>query len=153
MATYKGVNRTKITSEPIQAIPKGEQYGRLHVAYDEYTAAGALALNDVIELMTLPEGARVHEVILDSSDLGTTGTLDLGWAAGAKGLEAANATGFFSAVDVATAATRVSLVSNGAQNAAGYLKKFAEEVLVQINVSAATTAGGTIRVTVLYTVD
>src|SRR4051812_17239106 len=107
MATVKGVERTKQDTIPADLRDQGSKGGVVRVLYDKYVAAGALSLNDVIQLGQLPAGARVVGYWLKSGDLGTTGTLDLGWAASADGVESASATGFLAAVDVNAAAITI----------------------------------------------
>lgn len=116
--------------------------------YFDYTITAAPTNGDVIKLGKLPAGARVHNACLQFPDLGTAGILNLGWSAGAKGLEAADADGLLVNVDVNTAADAVSMqiqMEAGGSNA-GYLKEFSEEVEIQIDVAAAwTVAAGTIK--------
>jgi hypothetical protein len=151
MATLKGIERTKQDTVPADLRDQGSKGGVMRVLYDKYAPAGALSLNDVIQIGQLPAGARVVGFWLKSSDLGTTGTLDLGWAASSDGVEAANATGFLAAVDVNAAA--ISISTSDQENQAGLGKKFSSAVEVQIKASAATTAAGTIEACVQYVVD
>jgi hypothetical protein len=150
MATYSGVNYALSSASPPSRQDQGDVKGRVKHAYDSYVAAGALALNNVINVMKLPAGARVLEAILVSDDLGTTGTLDLGWTD--NGVDGASANGLLSAVDVHTAAIQAR--AGGITPAvAGIFKKFSAETQLQVKVSAATTAAGTIKVGVLYVLD
>lgn len=151
MAIFYGTE----SSKPNLAIPQlqeqGTVGGNMGVAYDKYVAAGALSLNDRIKVGKLPKGARIVGYWIKSADLGTTGTLDLGWAASADGVEAASANGMLSAVDVNTAATTKGHTDQG--NMAGLGKLFGAAVDLEVKVSAATTAAGTIEVCVYYIVD
>lgn len=154
MATVYGVNADKIlVDNPSNKASVGDQGGRMRVIYDTYEATGALSLNDVIVMGGLiPEGARIHEVVLAHDDLGTTGTLDVGWQASADGGEAADADGFIDGADVATAADTVKMTDN-LPFAAGLFKDFSEPVQPAITVSTATDAAGTISLAIYYSVD
>lgn len=155
MATVKGENATKAQAVPKELVDVTEQGGRMRILYDKYTAPGALSINDVIQMGgLLPSGAMVHEVVLASDDLGTTGTLDVGWEASADGAEAADANGFLNAVDVNAAQIVQPMTALAASNAApGFGKKFSAPVQLAVTASAATTAGGDIRLWVYYTLD
>lgn len=122
--------------------------GEVKKMYFDFTITAAPTAGDVIKLGKLPKGARVHNACLQFPDLGTAGILNLGWGAGAEGLEAADADGLLVNVDVNAAADAVSMqiqMEAGGANA-GYLKEFAEEVTVQIDVATAwTVAAGTIK--------
>ena len=84
MASYYGVNNTKqYVNIPSEKIPAGEQYGRIHIAYDEYTTAatgGASTIEtaDTIAVMKLPAGARIIDATMVHEDFGGSGVLELG---------------------------------------------------------------------------
>lgn len=91
--TLKGVNRTYRTASPPTKIPAGEERGKVHVYYDEYTYAANSVINDVITMMTLPKNFRVHGAyMLSTADQGSNGTMSLGNAVSADALEAVSAT-------------------------------------------------------------
>lgn len=153
MATLYGLNATnRDVSVPSVKIAAGDQYGDFHVAYDEYSLVGVVLANaDVINMMKIPAGCRVHNVVLSFPDMGTTGTCTVGWAASADGVESANSNGFLTTVDMNTAANTVHMLDEA--NIAGMFKSFASEVQVQITMTAASTAtSGTIKLAVYYTV-
>ena len=154
MTDFYGVNNTLSQQNvPSEKIGPGEQSGRLRVAYDSYTFSAALTTSDALYMMKIPKGARVIDVIVDSDDLGTTGDLNIGWEASADGVEAADADGFFAALDV-NAAALVTSINKVGTSTAGYLKKFDAEVQVVIVPSENTTAtSGSIALTVLYVVE
>lgn len=150
MAEYYGSNYTKnFVNVPATLSNPGEQKAKIHFAYDEYVAAGALALNDTIKMMKLPKKARVIDVVLASSDLGTVGTLDVGWEA--NGTESADDNGFLNAVDVNAAAQTISMQEQNYMP--GQFVQFSAETQIAIKVSAATDAAGTIKLGVYYVVD
>lgn len=151
MATFYGVEATKATNSIPQLQGQGTAGGGVKIAYDKYAPAGALSLGDKIKMGKLPKGARVIAYWLKSSDLGTVGTLDLGWSASADAVEAGSANGMFSAVDVHTAAITVD--HGDQENMAGLGKKFDAGVDIEVKASAATDAAGTIECCVFYVVD
>jgi hypothetical protein len=122
--------------------------GEVKKMYFDFTITAAPTAGDVIKVGVLPKGARIYNAGLQFPDLGTAGILNLGWAAGAEGLEAADADGLLVNVDVNTAADAVSMqiqMEAGGSNA-GYMKELAEEVVVQIDVATAwTVSAGTIK--------
>jgi hypothetical protein len=150
MATLYGVNATKRdVNVPADKIGKGEVNGRVLFAYDEYTSTGAIAINDVINVMKLPAKARVISTVLSSTDLGTVGTLTVGWAA--NGVDAADDDGLLTTVDVNAAAIKVGDIEQVPQ--AGTFKQFGAETQIQIKATAATDAAGTIKIGIMYVVD
>lgn len=150
MATVYGTNATNrdVTIPAVKNKSKDER-GRLFCAYDTYVAAAAIPISTIINLMKLPPGARVHEVILDSDDLGTVGTISVGWAA--NGVDSVNATGFLTAQDVHTAAATFRMT--GLVAPAGHFKEFTVETQVTATAAAATDVAGTFRVAVWYGLD
>ena len=154
MATLYGIEATKVhSSEPSEMVDVGSHGGAVKQIYDKYTAAGAIALNDVIYINgLLPRGARIIDALIKSDDLGTVGTLDLGWAAGSNGDEIADPNGLINAMDVNAAANTV-WASDNLPNAAGIGKKFEEAVQLMVTASAATDAAGSFEVIVLYAID
>lgn len=163
MATKKGTNATKIAATPSQLAENGEQRGRLNVHYDEYVFAGDLAANDVIYMGgKLPANARIIDVVLDSPDLdtGSTGALTSGWLASDEldssgvALQAADADGFLTTVDVHTAGKAQSMSGLLCTNVPGKFKRFSAAVQPTITISGETDATtGTIRQAIFYIVD
>lgn len=149
MAENLGVNATSLAAVPVVKLDVTDQHGRLRVSYDEYTPAGAITLNDTIVMGLLPPGARVHEVMIDSTDLGTAGVLSVGWKA--NGVDAVNAAGFIASVDVNAAAINKSM--SDTQGVAGQFKKFTVATQVIVTATTATTATGTIKLATYYTLD
>lgn len=155
MATFYGSNATKRdNTTPVQMIEARDGYGKLRVLYDEYTLTADLASADVINMAKIPANARVLDVIVAYTDLDASGgTIDVGWAAGATGAEAADDDGFIANADVATAADVVKMSDNLA-NGAGQFKVFSEEVQVQVKIDGDTDAtSGTIKLAVIIAVE
>ena len=141
MATVYGANYTKqFVNVPSEKIPKGEQYGRVHVAYDSYEASGAIAINTLINFMKLPAGARVIGCTLKYDDLGSAGVIDVGTSA--------DQNAFINAADVNSAAGASQM-----DNEAGNLAQYSSETQVIAKVTSATTAAGTIELMMEYVVD
>ena len=154
MATLKGTNATLRANVPSEKVPPGEGYGRLHIMYDDYLTPGAAPSNgDLINFMKIPVNFRVMEAALAFPDMGTAGTVELGWAASDDGTtETADDNGFLASIDVNTAAD-VVLMSSYA-NLAGQCKKFSAEVQVQLTVTAAwTSTSARIRCWIIGMVD
>jgi len=60
MTAYKSTQETKRTATPPKKLSANELGGRQRVAYFDYvTPAGGVAINDTIDLVTLPAGARI----------------------------------------------------------------------------------------------
>ena len=141
MATVYGVNYTKqFVNIPSEKIPKGEQYGRVHVAYDSYVASDAIAINTLVNLMKLPAGARVLQCTLTYDDLGSAGVIDVGTSA--------DQDAFIAAADVNSAAGASQM-----DNEAGNLALYSSETQVIAKVTTATTAAGTIKFAIQYVID
>lgn len=161
MATlYGNQYNSAFVTKPSTKVGIGDINGIVKRMYFDYTITAAPTAADTIKLGKLPIGARVFDAALKFPDLGSTGVLELGWAAsdsGAQGTaETADADGFMAAVDVNAAADLVTMnqqqLASGAL--AGYLKKFTAAVDVEIYVTTAwTVTSGTIKGYVEYIVD
>lgn len=148
MATVYGVNATKRDNQFVKdLVPQGEYGGNVRVAYDYYTAPGAVIATGDIKLMKLPAGARVVGVMAKWEDHGTTGAMTLGWEA--NGTETVDADGLIAAIDLTSAGTSVTLAS------AGMFQKFSAETQISLTVGTATDASTSksIWVAVSYVVE
>lgn len=152
MADFFGENATlRDSNVPSDKIRSQDQHGRMRIARDKFTFTAILDTTDLLRMMKLPAGAKVYEVELNSDDLGTTGVLDIGWAASSEGGEVADQNGLFAAIDVNSAATARLKILNSVP---GFLKRFTEEVEIQIKATTATTAtSGDIELIIYYVVD
>lgn len=161
MANFYGVNNTKLTQDaPKGKAGVGETAGRVRMLYDKYTFTAALTTSDALAMCGLiPKGARILNVFIKSSDLGTTGDINVGWLAseetsGGSAVEAADADGFFAALDVNAAALSADLINSSFRNLDGFMKKFTAAVQPVIVPSENTTAtSGSIEMAILYVVD
>lgn len=154
MATKYGSNATKRQNQSIPDLElQGESRGTMLIAYDEYALTADLAAADLIRLMKLPQGSRVHNVYVYSDDLDVSGgTIDIGWEASADAVEAADADGFMAAVDVTSAICQDMAGDQGTRP--GLFKKFSSEVQVGVTINGDTDAtSGTIKVAIHYAID
>lgn len=155
MATYySNQYQDAFVDKPSEKIRKGDVSGDLKRMYFDFTVPSVAPSNgDVYKVGKLPAGARIVDAGLQFPDLGTAGTLNLGFDGGTNSLETADADALLVSVDVNTAADAVSMqqqMEAGGSNA-GYLKVLADEVTVQIDVNTAWTAvTGTVKGWVEY---
>ncbi len=150
MAALYSTNYTKqFVNVPSEKIPKGEQYGRVHVAYDDYTFAADVDEDDTIDFMKIPKGARIIDLHLINTAL-AGGTIDVGWTASDDGVEAADADGLLDGYDPTNAgATSLGFLG-------GRMKKFSAEVTVRVTIksdSVAATTADSLKIMILYVVD
>ena len=152
MATIKGVNATKIAAEPKQFVAPGQAGGKIQVIYDTYTVTAAIDTTDFLLMGSkIPAGARVVDAIVKSSDLGGTGDINVGWLVSDDAVEAADADGFFAALDVNAVADGYSMIGSAFGNNAGLFKKFESSVQAVIAPSEITTAtSGDISLAIYY---
>ena len=162
MASYYGVNADKaLVDVPKTLAEQGESGGRLHCIYDQYTMVGAISQNEILYMGTkIPAGARVVEAILSTSaDLDASGgTMDVGYAASADGVEVADPDAFFDGLDI-TAEDTWSMVEQAPGASAGQFKKFS--AAVQPIISAIGSGGwdndsssnGVITLQIWYVID
>lgn len=157
MATKYGVNATLRANSTIPGLEgQGEKNSPLKVAYDEYTLTAALSQNDVIKMMKLPAGARVHDVqaFFDALDA-AAGTVDIGWEA--NSVDAADADGFMANVDVTSAGAQ-SMIGDQPTRP-GVFKQFSPiGGETQISITADHAGGldattGTIKLAVWYSIS
>lgn len=156
MATFYGKNATRLLQDqPKQLADIGETNGRVRMLYDKFDLSAVLATTDKLLMgAKIPKGARIVDVILKSTDMGTGGDFNVGWEASEDGAELADEDGFFAAIDVNAAATKASMVANAAGNLAGLFKKFAAEVQPSITPSESGTATtGTVELAILFVID
>lgn len=127
--------------------------GKVRCMFESYTvgAADEFGTSGLIKAMKLPKGARVVDAHVVCPATGATGIFDIGWAAGAGAVEAADADGLFAGIDPGAAAVDAKM----AGTVAGFFKKFEEEVQVEIDCTEATAAmaGLTIKLAVFYIVE
>lgn len=118
--------------------------GQVYKAYGSYTITAAFVLNDVIEMVRVPAGARITGVTLKTSDLDTsTGiVLDVGDAAVRDRLIDGATIG-------QTGGTSTALVSSTG-NFYKYTTETVITVLVQVAATGTAATSGTIELAVEY---
>lgn len=161
MATFYGENATKIlNTNPPQMAGIGDMGGRMRVLYDKFTFSAVLTTTDKLYMGgKLPKGARIIECYVKSSDLGSTGDVNIGWEASEElsngtTVEAADPDGFFAALDVNAAALKTSMIASSFGNIASLMKKLAGAVQPVIVPTEDTTAtSGSLEVAIVYVID
>ena len=153
MTALFGANATKRdVNVPSEKLDVTEQHGRVRRAYDSYTLSGELSLNDTIDMMKLPTGARIVDARLVAPSDGTTGQYDAGWLD--AGSVSADQNGLFAgATEGDSGGGAVDSKLGGASP--GYNQKFDGEAQIQLFLIEATTAssGDKIELEVWYLVD
>jgi hypothetical protein len=156
MATLYATNATQHAAVPSGKSKIGEQGGVVRCIYDEYTATASNTPSngDVIKFGGLiPKGARVLEAVMSFEDMGGTGTAEFGWAASADAVEAGDADGFHSTIDLDTAADNI-IGSQDDANVPGIGYKFAAACQPIVTVTDAWSAtSGAVRCYILYILD
>lgn len=137
-------------TQPVSKLEPFEFGGRVRKLYASVTLGAELTTADVLNMAKLPANAtplRVHLI----APGGTAGSLELGWAAG-EAIEAADADGLIASFAGNAAVDEVMDIAN---QAAGYNKKFAEEVDVQLVATVNTTgwSGDLVEMEIEYIID
>jgi hypothetical protein len=135
--------------KPFEMVEANKFGGRLRNFVATVEVSGELATTDVIFLAKLPSGSRVMGMRVVSPDWGTTGACNIGWLG--NGVDAADADGFFAALDCNTAAVDANL--GGALP--GFNKKFSAPTDIVLVPTAVSTAmnGQTIVVQIVLAID
>jgi aspartate 1-decarboxylase len=107
MATLYSTQKTKWSQNvPSEKIDTNEQSGKMRIAFADVTLAGA-SIADVVQMVNLPNGARIIDGYLTTAALGSSTTLSVGNAAykNAAGTTVAlSAAAYFAAASTVTAA-------------------------------------------------
>ena len=116
--------------------------------------ASSLASGDVIEMFTLPDGARLLEGSLAHDALGSSTTLSVGHAAykNADGTAVAAAAAAYKAAAASTSAQKVDIIATLALGSGTELDADEDGVIVTATMGGAAGTG-TIEVTIKYVVD
>jgi len=165
MAIFKSGIITK-RDDKAKQIDRSEQNVE-RVAISQVTLSGAIANNDIIFLAEIPVDARITSIRNWTDDLGTTGTLNLGFYKGtvnttsATDADAVDEDALATAIDVNAAATNdvelrfevqdINTVAKTAWELAGLTTRpDYNTFLVAFTAAAATTAGGDISTVIRY---
>jgi len=119
-----------------------------------FTLTADLAASDIIQLMDLPAGHVPVDLILDTDDLGTTGTVSVGLLTSAKDdldTTASGGAAWLTGGDVNTAATGLRADAAGLRAMSRCAASQNANRPIGIKLATDTTAtSGTIGVTLLY---
>lgn len=157
MATLTSVNSdsyaNSYVTKPSVQIDVTLEKGRVRRAYASYTvdSADEFGTSGLINMFKLPKGARIIDASLVIPASGATGIVDVGWDAGDNSDETADANGIFAGADPGDAAVNATLD----KTLAGYNRKFADTVNIQIDVTEATadSGGDEWELEILYVLD
>ena len=153
MATRYSVQRTNTRATPIVKNPANAMGGRIRVAHGVYEAS-SLASGDVVEMFTLPDGARLIEGSLAHDALASSTTLSVGYAAhtNAAGTAVSAAPAAYKAAAASTAAQKVDILATLALLSGTVTDTNEDGVIVTVTMGGAAGTG-TIEVTIKYVVD
>ena len=127
--------------------------GRVRIAHGVYEAS-SLASGDVIEMFTLPDGARWIEGSLAHDALGSSTTLSVGYAAhtNAAGTAVSAAAAAYKAAAASTSAQKVDIIATLALGSGTVTDTNEDGVIATVTMGGAAGTG-TIEVTIKYAVD
>ena len=154
MATVYSTQQTTLTQDdPSDFVKANELGGEVRVARATYEAS-SLASGDVIEMFTLPDGARILQGLLAHEALGSSPTLAVGFAAHTKadGTAVSASAAAYKAAAASTSAQTVSVAITLATLTGEEVD--ADENGKTVTVTMGGAAGtGSIAVTMLYVIS
>lgn len=121
-------------------------HGNVHVVSATYTPTANPTAADVVQMVPVPKGARITEVILGSADLDTNGTPTITIKVG----DGSDDDRFITSSTVAQAGGITRL---NAQTGHNYKYTADDTIDITFGVAAATFASGDITLSVHYTTD
>ncbi len=154
MATVYSVQKTKWDQNvPSQKIDTTELAGRVRVAFAEYEAA-SLAINDVIQMFNLPNGARIVSGRLAHDALNSSTQLSVGYAAhtNSAGSTVALDADAYKAAGSSASATAANVANTIALGENSVVDANKDGLPVSVTLTGAV-ASGTIQLTMFYVVD
>ena len=154
MATVYSVQKTKWDQNvPSQKIDTTELAGRVRVAFAEYEAA-SLAINDVIQMFNLPNGARIVSGRLAHDALNSSTELSVGYAAhtNSAGSTVALDADAYKAAGSSASATAANVANTIALGENSVVDANKDGLPVSVTLTGAV-ASGTIQLTMFYVVD
>jgi hypothetical protein len=153
MATVYSVQQTNANADPVVKNPANVLGGRVRVAHGVYEAS-SLASGDVIQMFTLPDGARLLEGSLAHDALGSSTTLSVGYAAhtNAAGTAVSAAAAGYKAAAASTSAQKVDILATLALGSGTVTDTNEDGVIITVTMGGAAGTG-TIEVTIKYAVD
>ena len=154
MATVYSVQKTKWDQNvPSEKIETTELAGRVRVAFAEYEAA-SLAINDVIQMFNLPNGARIVSGRLAHDALNSSTQLSVGYAAhtNSAGSTVALDADAYKAAGSSASATAANVANTIALGENSVVDANKDGLPVSVTLTGAV-ASGTIQLTMFYVVD
>jgi len=154
MATVYSIQKTKWDQNvPSEKIETTELAGRVRVAFAEYEAA-SLAINDVIQMFNLPNGARIVSGRLAHDALNSSTQLSVGYAAhtSSAGSTVALDADAYKAAASSASATAANVANTIALGENSIVDANKDGLPVSITLTGAV-ASGTIQLTMFYVVD
>jgi len=154
MATVYSVQKTKWNQNvPSEKIETTELAGRVRVAFAEYEAA-SLAINDVIQMFNLPNGARIVSGRLAHDALNSSTQLSVGYAAhtNSAGSTVALDADAYKAAGSSASATAANVANTIALGENSVVDANKDGLPVSVTLTGAV-ASGTIQLTMFYVVD
>ena len=154
MATVYSVQKTKWNQNvPSEKIETTELAGRVRVAFAEYEAA-SLAVNDVIQMFNLPNGARIVSGRLAHDALNSSTQLSVGYAAhtNSAGSTVALDADAYKAAGSSASATAANVANTIALGENSVVDANKDGLPVSVTLTGAV-ASGTIQLTMFYVVD
>tara|TARA_R110000824_G_scaffold335416_1_gene521970 strand:- start:40 stop:504 length:465 start_codon:yes stop_codon:yes gene_type:complete len=154
MATVYSVQKTKWNQNvPSEKIETTELAGRVRVAFAEYEAV-SLAINDVVEMFNLPNGARIVSGRLAHDALNSSTQLSVGYAAhtSSAGSTVALSAAAYKAAGSSASATAANVANTIALGENSVVDANKDGLPVSVTLTGAV-ASGTIQLTMFYVVD
>tara|TARA_Y100000310_G_C20614592_1_gene779939 strand:- start:1124 stop:1600 length:477 start_codon:yes stop_codon:yes gene_type:complete len=158
MATVYSDVRTDLTQDDPKEFVKANQLGgSVRVAYATYEAS-SLASGDIIQMFSLPQGARILDGYLYNDALGTSTTLSVGYAAytNASGTSvSAAAAAYFAAASTSSAGRNavVATLALGANSTVDISQTVIDSEFVVTATMGGAAGTGTIELMMRYVVD
>ena len=154
MATLYSNQKTKWSQNvPSEKIDTNELSGKMRIAFADITLASA-AISDVVELVNLPNGARIIDGYLTNAALGASTTLSVGNAAykNAAGTTVnASATAYLAATSTSSAA-RTDIFATQALGSGSVVDANQDGLPISITLGGGT-GSGLVQLSVRYVVD
>jgi len=154
MATLYSTQKTKWSQNvPSEKIDTNEQSGKLRVAFADVTLASA-SIGDVVEMVNLPNGARIIDGYLSNAALGASTTLSVGYAAykNAAGTTVALSTAGYLAATSTSSAARTDIFATQALGSGSVVDANQDGLPISITL-AGGSASGLVQLIVRYVVD
>ena len=154
MATLYSTQKTKWSQNvPSEKIDTNETGGRMRIAFADVTLASA-AIADVVQMVNLPNGARLIDGYLTNAALGASTTLSVGYAAykNAAGTVVALSAAAYLAATSTSSAARTDILATQALGANTVVDANEDGLPITITVGGAA-ASGVVQVAIRYVVD